>query len=64
MTKCTASWEPSDVSFQSNKDLKIGGDHFKFWNKTNYNTLNFSKQPIILLDTTAASQGVTVKDHF
>ena len=28
MTKCTASWEPSDVSFQSNKALKIGGDHF------------------------------------
>ena len=26
MTKCTASWESSDVSFQSNKDLKIGGD--------------------------------------
>ena len=28
MTKCTASWEPSDVSFQSNKALKIGGDNF------------------------------------
>ena len=28
MTKCTASWEPSDVSFQSNKALKMGGDHF------------------------------------
>ena len=29
MTNCTASWEPSDVSFQSNKDLKIGGDYFQ-----------------------------------
>ena len=28
MTKCTASWEPSDVSFQSNMALKIMGDHF------------------------------------
>ena len=28
VTKCTESLEPSDVSFQSNKDLKIGGDHF------------------------------------
>ena len=28
MTKFTTSWEPSDVSFQSNKDLKIWGDHF------------------------------------
>ena len=28
MTKCTASWEPSDVSFQSNKALKMGGGHF------------------------------------
>ena len=28
MTKCTASWEPSDVSFQSNKALKIRDDHF------------------------------------
>ena len=28
MSKFTTSWEPSDVSFQSNKDLKIGGDHF------------------------------------
>ena len=28
VTKFTASLEPSDVSFQSNKDLKIGGDHF------------------------------------
>ena len=28
MTKCTASWEPSDVSFRSNKALKMGGDHF------------------------------------
>ena len=28
VTKCTASWEPLDVSFQSNKDLKKGGDHF------------------------------------
>ena len=28
MSKFTTSWEPSDVSFQSNKDLKIRGDHF------------------------------------
>ena len=28
MTKCTASLEFSDVSLQSNKELKIGGDHF------------------------------------
>ena len=28
VTKCTASWEPSDVSLQSNKELKIVGDHF------------------------------------
>ena len=28
MTKCTASLEPSDVSLQSNKDLKIWGDNF------------------------------------
>ena len=28
VTKCTASLEPSDVSLQSNKDLKIWGDNF------------------------------------
>ena len=28
VTKCTASLEPSEVLFQSNKYLKIGGDHF------------------------------------
>ena len=28
VTKCTASLEFSDVSLQSNKELKIGGDHF------------------------------------
>jgi len=27
VTKHTASLEPSDGSFQSNKDLKIEGDH-------------------------------------
>ena len=28
VTKCKATWEPSDVSFMSNKYQKIGGDHF------------------------------------
>ena len=31
VTKYTASLEPSYVSFQSNKDPKIGGDHFNVY---------------------------------